>query len=93
MSSINVTNNSGNTIEVAVNHWGTGGNVSFYRIGDKKKDSWSRQDGRGFIMVITKHNDDRRNGAYYFVKEGANITVTDVHGGVSGALNKLTNPY
>jgi hypothetical protein len=37
MSSINVTNNSGNTIEVAVNHWGTGGNVSFYRIGDKKK--------------------------------------------------------
>jgi hypothetical protein len=93
MSSIKVTNNSGAIIEVAINHWGKGGETSFYEIGAGKSGDWGREDGRGFVMVVTKHNDDRSNGAYYFVKAGASITVNHVNNDVQGVLNKLDNPY
>ncbi|AZC36573.1 MULTISPECIES: hypothetical protein [Pseudomonas] len=68
---ITVKNNSSNTIEVAVNHWGSDGDTSFFSIANGKQESWDRSDSRGFVLSLKK------NGAQhpYYVQASSRIEV------------------
>lgn len=89
---ITVNNSTGKSIDVAINRWGTGGSTEFFTISSGSNGTWNREDGRGFVMVITKKNEDRRTGTYWFVRYNANIRVNSLNS-VSGADNQFVNPY
>ncbi|AZD07608.1 MULTISPECIES: hypothetical protein [Pseudomonas] len=68
---ITVTNNSSNPIEVAINHWGSDGDTSFFSVGNGKQETWDRSDSRGFVLSLKK------NGAQhpYYVQASSKIEV------------------
>jgi len=51
---IKVTNNSSDSIKVAINQWGEGGNTDFFSIESNESDSWDRSSNLGFVMAIQR---------------------------------------
>ncbi|MEW7281134.1 hypothetical protein ABW636_21265 [Aquimarina sp. 2201CG1-2-11] len=49
---IKVTNNSGVSIKVSINQWGTGGSTEYFTIENSKDENWNRTDDSGFVMII-----------------------------------------
>jgi hypothetical protein len=72
---ISVKNSSGNTIEVAINHWGKGGNTSAFKIERFGSDEWDRNDWRGFVMIVIRSG----ISVPYYVYCDSNIEVFDDH--------------
>lgn len=68
--SIQVINEELKTIEVSLNHWGKGGETSYFPIAPNKDESWGRSDSRGFVMYIKGSSEG--NGPWY-VKTGTVI--------------------
>jgi hypothetical protein len=89
---ISVRNDTGHTIDVAINQWGDDAQTTFFTIKANETESWSRSDGRGFVMVITNGGEKRENGTYWFVKDGNDLYVQSLNT-VAGSLAKLPNPY
>lgn len=71
MKQIKVTNNTEDTIEVAINHWGKDGNTSFFKIPKSKTEKWERSSDLGFVMIV-QHEVARRP---YYVHVGYDIKV------------------
>jgi hypothetical protein len=69
---INVHNNSGNTIDVAVNKWASDGDTSFFTIKNGGTEKWHRGDVNGFVMAIKF---DRHLTRRYYVKADSVINV------------------
>ncbi len=68
-----VLNNFSQTISVAINHWGSDGDTSFFAITPGKAESWDRSDDRGFVMSV------KVNGSQlpYFVQANDKIVVEE----------------
>ena len=75
MANITVYNDSSSKKDVAINHWGPDGSTNFYTIDGSKSGSWTRTDNRGFIMVVTEHNKDRKYGSYWYVQIDKDIHI------------------
>ncbi|WP_028536646.1 hypothetical protein [Paludibacterium yongneupense] len=48
---IKVINKTGLPIKVSINHWGSGGDTSYFTIEKDKAETWDRTDARGFVMA------------------------------------------
>ena len=54
--SIKVNNQSDQDIRVSINHWGKGGDTTYFAIsGDGGHESWDRSDPRGFVMAVQRN--------------------------------------
>lgn len=91
MSKIKVNNKSNMKIDVAISHWGSDGDTNFFTINSNESANWSRGDSMGFIMVITEHNANRKDGSYWYVQANKEIYVNSLNE-VTGALQGLKNP-
>lgn len=80
---ITVTNSTEKTMYVAINKWLDQGQTAYFPIPSEGKDTWDRDDSRGFVMYV-KESLPSIDGPYY-VLGGA-----DVHfysdGKVKGAV-------
>tara|TARA_B110000240_G_scaffold163490_1_gene183467 strand:- start:250 stop:528 length:279 start_codon:yes stop_codon:yes gene_type:complete len=89
---ITVNNVNKDSMDVAINRWGSDGSTDFFTISSEEKETWDRTNGMGFVMVITNRGDSRNSGSYWFVKNNATITISSLNN-VSGAMSQLVNPY
>lgn len=69
---VTVTNNTSSKVEVAVNQWGNDGDTNYFSIGSNGgKETWSRSDGRGFIMSLKYQGETLP----YYIFSDSNITI------------------
>ena len=69
---IKVTNNSGASIKVSINQWGTDGSTRYFTIENSKDENWDRTDDRGFVMTINTAG----TVTPYYILYNSNIKVT-----------------
>lgn len=76
---ITVTNRRRSNFKVAINHWGIGGNTTYYTIKPSNSETWDRSDERGFVMFV------EGDGAYY-VSHNSSI-ILDEQNQIINTLN------
>ncbi|AOJ57545.1 hypothetical protein [Burkholderia thailandensis] len=70
---ISVKNSASNTVEVSINHWGTGGDTDPLKMAPGASDSWNCTDLRGYVMYVQLGG----SATPYYVLSTSNIVIYD----------------
>lgn len=68
---ITVTNDSSTRVDVSINTWGSTGSTGNYKIQPTKQGTWSRDDRRGYLLVVAVNSKTSK----YLVGSDTSVTI------------------